>query len=117
LRLSALTLAVAVFAPPASAHRQSASQPGTAMRERSAVIEREVEASPGGGLRVVAGPAGGVQVSVWRERKMRIEARVELRAPTEAELDALTKVVGVFVEPSPTGVVVTTKGPHDKKWM
>jgi hypothetical protein len=87
------------------------------LRQRTAVVEREVDAGYGGGLHVAAGPLGGVQVTAWREQKVRVEARVEINAPTEADLDTLAKVIGILVDPSPTGVEIATKGPHDKEWM
>jgi hypothetical protein len=113
-RAAAIALAIVCTAGGASAEQKPQAAP---LLQRTAMVEREVDAGYGGGLHVSTGPHGGVQVSAWRERKIRIEARVELSAPTEAGLDALTRVVSIAVDPTPAGVEVLTRGPHDKKWM
>ena len=106
-----LVLIVCALAAPAAAQ-----QPAVLL-QRAVMIEREVDQGYGGMLRLVAGPHGGVQISAWREQKIRVEARVELNAPTERDLDTLATAVAVLVDPTPTAVDVTTRGPHDKKWM
>jgi hypothetical protein len=83
--------------------------------ERVASFEREIDAGAGMILRLTAGPHGGVQVASWRERKIRIEARIEMHAPTEQDLDALATAVSVSVDPSPVALTVTTLGPHDPR--
>lgn len=111
-----LLVALAIVSFGAGARAQSAPA-APKLVQRSETIEREVPAGYGTVVTVTAGPHGGVQVSAWRERKVRVEARIELNAPTEADLALLAKVIGVSVEPNPTSIKVTTKGPHDKKWM
>jgi len=114
---AAVALALACLAGGAGARQKPSDAPAAPLRQRISMIEQEVDAGYGGGVHVETGPHGGVQVSAWREHKVRVEARVELNAPTEADLDLLTKVVGILVDPSATDVEVTTRGPHDKKWM
>jgi hypothetical protein len=95
----------------------AARQQPVTLLQRAVMVEREVDHGYGGMLRLVTGPHGGVQVSAWREQKIRVEARVEISAPTERDLDTMATAVAVLVDPTPTSVDVTTKGPHDKKWM
>ncbi len=92
-------------------------KPANGLVERSTLVHREVEAGYGTALRVAAGPRGNVHVTGWRERKIRVEARVELGAPSEADLDELAKAVAIVVDPSATTVDIATKGPQDKAWM
>jgi hypothetical protein len=83
--------------------------------ERVVSVDREVDAAAGMILRLTTGPHGGVQVASWRERKIRVEARVEINAPTEQDLDTLATAVNVTVDPSPVSVTVSTLGPHDPR--
>jgi hypothetical protein len=84
---------------------------------RTTDFVREVDAGYGGALRLTAGPHGSVSIRAWKERKIRVEAKIRLTAASEADLDALASAVAVVVDPSPTSVAVETMGPHDKKWM
>ena len=116
-RAACIALAFACLSGAAVARQKSSNAPGGQLLQRSAEVDREVDAGYGGGLHVATGPHGDVHVTAWRQQKIRVEARIELNAPTEADLDELTKVIGIIVDPSPTSVDVTTKGPHDKQWM
>src|SRR5262249_3458674 len=49
-----------------------ATAPGAPLVQRVSTFEREAPAGYGTLLKVYAGPHGGVQVSAWRDRKVRI---------------------------------------------
>lgn len=110
-----IALLAAVLAATSGGAAQSPDGPRLLTREIP--FEFEADAGYGGGLSIVAGAKGSVQVSAWRKRSIAIEARIEISAPTEADLDALARAVTVAVEETPTGVEVKTAGPHDRGSM
>jgi hypothetical protein len=84
---------------------------------REATVVRDVPAGYGHGVLLTTGPRGNVRVAAWRERSIRIEAHLEVSAPSEAEVETLVGVIDSSIDPTPTRVEVSTRGPHDKQWM
>ena len=115
---AAAALAIALCACAATAARAQTGAPvQQALLKREATAVREIPAGYGHLLKLTTGPSGNVRVAAWRERFIRVEMRLELNAPTEADLDTLASVVDTVFDPASTSVDVTTKGPHDKAWM
>lgn len=84
---------------------------------REATIVRDVPVGYGHGVLLATGPRGNVHVRGWRGRSVRVEARLEVSAPTEADLATLVGAIDVLIDALPTRVEVVTRGPHDKQWM
>ena len=127
-RFGAVTLiAVAVAFPGAwgaQASRRGDSQSGgpsttsgLQLVTRSAVIQREVPCTPGTLVKLSCGPWGNVRVVARRTSSVTIDGRVELSAPSEADLTTLASAISILADPTPTSIEILTKGPHDKKWM
>lgn len=68
-------------------------------------------------VKLTCGPWGNVRVIARRTNSVSIDGRVEVSAPSEAEVDLLASSISVLADPTPTSIEVLTKGPHDKKWM
>lgn len=109
--------AVAWMAIAACSDCKAQSQSATPLKERVLTLEREYEAGPGGTYDITAAPVGSVQIAAWKDPKLRIEARLELHAPTDKDLDTLASICGFIVDPSMLGADITTSGPHDSKLM
>jgi hypothetical protein len=108
---------LALFATGATARPRAPAQQPAPLVEHSATLEQEIDAGYGQLLTIATGPHGSVQVSAWRDHKIRVEARVELHAANEADLALLATVVGIDLDPGPTSVTILTHGTHDPKWM
>jgi hypothetical protein len=111
------SVALACSIAPASAQSKSDTAATGPLVHRTVTVEREVDAAYGEELRITTGPKGGVKIVTWRQPKIHVEAHIEVDAPTEADLEMLAHTIAIYVDPSPTSVEVTTRGPHDKDWM
>jgi len=71
----------------------------------------------GGTLAVVGAPNGSIRIEGWSNREIEISAEIELRAPTEADLDRLAKVSGFITQESLGRTGIISVGTHDKKYV
>jgi len=115
-----IAIAAAAFAAPvADGHpgRQSAPTAGPALVSREVPFEYTAKGGAGSLLNLETGVKGGVQISAWKKRSILIEARIEINAPTEADLDIMASAVTVSVDENPAITTVRTSGPHDRASM
>jgi hypothetical protein len=106
-------VAVAIVLP-STGRADTKPQAPQKLLQRVAAVERTVPSGYGASIDMTGAPQGGVQIATWREQTIEIDARIELNAPSEEDLDRLSSIVGFTIEPLATGVVVKTTGPHDK---
>jgi hypothetical protein len=88
-----------------------------ALSERARDVVQEIPSGYGGGIKLTAGPLGGVTVTSWKKRIVRVEAHISVAASSEQDFEQLFGIVGPIVTPSPTTIEVETSGPHDEKWL
>jgi hypothetical protein len=71
----------------------------------------------GGTLSVIGAPHGSIKVEGWSNREVEISAEIEIQAPTEADLDLISKVTGFITEESLGRTGIVSIGTHDKKLL
>jgi hypothetical protein len=71
----------------------------------------------GGTLSVIGAPKGSIKVEGWSNREVEISAEIEIQAPTEADLDLISKVTGFITEESLGRTGIISIGTHDKKFL
>lgn len=80
---------------------------------------REVRRFPyGSSLALLGAPAGSVTIEAWSRPEIEIEADIESRAASEADLDQLALVNNFIVDAeSPNRIQILTVGTHDRKYL
>ncbi len=80
---------------------------------------REVRRFPyGSSFALLAAPVGSVTIEAWSRPEIEIEADIESRAASEADLDQLALVNNFIVDAeSPNRIQILTVGTHDRKYM
>ena len=73
--------------------------------------------SYGGTVTLIAAPRGSVTVEGWSRDEVEVTAEIELKAPTEADLDQLAKVNSFVFDEDLNHVSVLTTGTHDRAYM
>jgi hypothetical protein len=73
--------------------------------------------SYGGTVTLIAAPRGSVTVEGWSRNEVEVTADIELKGPTEAELDQLAKVNSFVFDEDMNHLSVLTTGTHDRAYM
>jgi hypothetical protein len=71
----------------------------------------------GGTVAIVGAPVGSIRVEGTQKSEIEISAEIEIQAPTEADLETLSKVSGFILEESPGRTGIVSIGAYDKKSM
>jgi len=73
--------------------------------------------SYGGTITLIGAPRGSVTVEGWPRDEVELVAEIELKAPTEAELDQLATVNSFVFDEDVNHLRVLTTGTHDRVFM
>lgn len=73
--------------------------------------------SYGGTVTVIGAPRGSVMVEGWSRNEVELTANIELKAPTEADLDQLATVNSFVFDEDLNHLSVLTTGTHDRVFM
>jgi hypothetical protein len=73
--------------------------------------------SYGGTVTVIGAPRGSVTVEGWSRNEVELTANIELKGPTEADLDQLATVNGFVFDEDLNHLSVLTTGTHDRSFM
>ena len=73
--------------------------------------------SYGGTVTVIGAPRGSVTVEGWSRNEVELTANIELKAPTEADLDQLAAVNNFVFDEDLNHLSVLTTGTHDRMFM
>ena len=73
--------------------------------------------SYGGTVTLVGAPRGSVTVEGWPRNEVELTADIELKGPSEAELDQLANVNGFVFDEDLNHISVLTTGTHDRVYM
>ncbi len=72
----------------------------------------------GSSVALYGAPMGSVTIEAWTRPEIEIEADIEMRASSEADLDELARVNNFFLDAeSPNNLRILTVGTHDRKYM
>src|SRR5215212_3673411 len=73
--------------------------------------------SYGGTVTLIAAPRGSVTVEGWSRNEVELTADIELKGPTEADLDQLALVNSFAFDEDVNHLSVLTTGTHDRIYM
>src|SRR5690349_2585476 len=71
----------------------------------------------GGTLTVIGAPEGSITIEGWSRNEVDISSEIQLRAPTEADLDLLAPLDNFVLDADVNHIQVVTTGTHDKAFM
>jgi len=71
----------------------------------------------GGTVTLVAAPRGSVTVEGWSRNEVELTANIELKGPTEADLDQLAAVNNFVFDEDMNHLSILTTGTHDRDYM
>ena len=71
----------------------------------------------GGTVTLIAAPRGSVTVEGWPRNEVELTANIELKGPTEADLDQLARVNSFVFDEDLNHISVLTTGTHDRAFM
>lgn len=71
----------------------------------------------GGTVTLIGAPRGAVTIEGWQRNEVELTAHIELKAPTEADLDQLAAVNSFVFDEDLNHLSVLTTGTHDRVFM
>jgi len=73
--------------------------------------------SYGGTVTLIAAPRGSVTIEGWTRNEVELTADIEIKGPTEADLDQLAKVNNFVFDEDLNHLSILTTGTHDRAFM
>src|ERR1700752_148090 len=104
-----------LFVNPVFAQEKSA--PENQLLTRTSTRKETARFSYGGTVPLSAAPRGSIIVEGWQRNEVEVTANIELKGPTEADLDQLAKVNTFVFDEDMNHISVLTTGTHDRAFM
>lgn len=104
-----------VFVSPLYAQKTAA--PEIQLLTRTSTRRETARFSYGGTVTLIAAPRGSVTVEGWQRNEVEVTANIEIKGPTEADLDQLAKVNTFVFDEDLNHISVLTTGTHDRAFM
>lgn len=114
-KLKFLVVAAVLFLSASPAFPQTL--PEIQLLTRSATRRETRRFSYGGTVTLIGAPRGAVTVEGWARNEVELVADIELKAPTEADLDHLVAVNSFVFDEDMNHLSVLTTGTHDRAFM
>jgi hypothetical protein len=108
-----LLFLVALFAVPV--FPQAA--PETQLLTRTTTRRETARFAYGGTVTLIGAPRGSVTVEGWSRNEVELTANIELKGPTEADLDQLAAVNSFVFDEDLNHISILTTGTHDRVFM
>jgi hypothetical protein len=115
MKIFQLVLVLLVFVTPV--YSQKTTAPEIQLLTRTSTRRETARFSYGGTVTLIAAPRGSVTVEGWQRNEVEVTANIELKAPTEADLDQLAKVNTFVFDEDLNHISVLTTGTHDRVFM
>lgn len=106
---------VFLFVTPVSSQKPAA--PEIQLLTRTSTRRETRRFSYGGTVTLIAAPRGSVTVEGWQRNEVEVTANIELKGPSEAELDQLATVNTFVFDEDMNHISVLTTGTHDRVFM
>jgi hypothetical protein len=113
---SLLLLAVLVF-PATPVFSQKTAVPDLQLLTRTSTRRETRHFNYGGTVTLIAAPRGSVTVEGWSRNDVELTANIELKGPTEADLDQLAAVNNFVFDEDMNHLSILTTGTHDRVYM
>jgi hypothetical protein len=110
-----LVVAAVFFIPALPVFPQSV--PEIQLLTRSATRRETRRFAYGGTVTLIAAPRGAVTVEGWARNEVELVADIEIKGPTEADLDQLAAVNSFVLDEDMNHLSVLTTGTHDRAFM
>jgi hypothetical protein len=98
-------------------YSQKTPAPEIQLLTRSSTRRETARFSYGGTVTLIAAPRGSVTVEGWPRNEVEVTANIELKGPTEADLDQLAKVNTFVFDEDLNHISILTTGTHDRAFM
>ena len=98
-------------------YSQQKAAPEIQLLTRASTRRETARFSYGGTVTLIAAPRGSVTVEGWSRNEVEVTAKIELQAPTEADLDQLAKVNTFVFDEDLNHISILTTGTHDRAFM
>lgn len=109
-----LLIALLLFAPDAVFPQ---TLPEIQLLTRTSTRQETRRFAYGGTVTVIGAPRGAVTIEGWARNEVELTANIELKAPTEADLDELARVNTFVFDEDLNHISVLTTGTHDRVFM
>jgi len=109
-----VSLLLVSFSP---VYSQKPATPEIQLLTRTSTRRETARFSYGGTVTLIAAPRGSVTVEGWQRNEVEVTANIELKGPTEADLDQLAKVNSFVFDEDLNHISILTTGTHDRDFM
>jgi len=116
-KLNLLLLIVTLLGSANAVFSQKPVAPEIQLLTRTSTRREKRRFSYGGTVTLIAAPRGSVTVEGWSRNEVEITANIELKGPTEADLDQLATVNTFVFDEDLNHLSVLTTGTHDRAFM
>src|SRR5918996_17809 len=113
LKILLVIAVLLVFASPAFPQ----TVPEIQLLTRNATRRETRRFSYGGTVTLIGAPRGAVTIEGWARNEVELVAEIEIKAPTEADLDHLVAVNSFVFDEDMNHLSVLTTGTHDRAFM
>lgn len=96
---------------------QQATLPDIQLLTRTSTRSETRRFSYGGTVTLIAAPRGSVTIEGWTRNEVELTATLELKGPTEADLDQLANVNNFVFDEDFNHLSILTTGTHDRAFM
>src|SRR5215207_7412378 len=115
IRFKLVLLTAVLFAPATAVFSQSV--PELKLLTRTSTRRETRRFSYGGTVTLIAAPRGSITIEGWSRNEVELRADIELKGPTEADLDQLAAVNNFVFDEDLNHLSVLTTGTHDRTFM
>ena len=98
-------------------YSQQKAAPEIQLLTRTSTRRETARFSYGGTVTLIAAPRGSVTIEGWQRNEVELTANIELKGPTEADLDQLAKVNTFVFDEDLNHISILTTGTHDRAFM
>ena len=112
-----LLLLAFLLVPASPIFSQQTAVPEIQLLTRTSTRKETVRFSYGGTVTLIAAPRGSVIVEGWQRNEVELTANIELKGPTEADLDQLATVNNFAFDEDLNHLSILTTGTHDRTFM
>jgi len=102
---------------PVAAQKNKPTTPAAPLLTRTTTLHDTRRLGYSGAVTLVGAPAGSITIEGWQRSEVEVNAEVELRGPTAADLDRLALVNGYAIDEDANHIRIITTGTHDKKYL
>jgi hypothetical protein len=112
-----LLLLTILLLPATPVFSQKTAVPDVQLLTRTSTRRESHRFNYGGTVTLIAAPRGSVTVEGWSRNEVELTANIELKGPTEADLDQLAAVNNFVLDEDMNHLSILTTGTHDRVYM